>query len=261
MIMKHEIIENYTENIANSALAMEKVFSGVSPLKGLHKLEQFRSALLNAILLPNQMMYLICYNPRGIYYARNTEKFLPYLDEQLTIERIINSIAAEDSDFVAHAIRAIYDWSQINPDQSNETLFTIEHRMTGKDNETLYVQRNSQILEVDENNLPVLAVSIITNLTHLVQGPFMPRATLFNPRTNEQYFYKEPDKNKQLWVSKREQEVLELLCKGLSSKQIAELLFISRHTVDGHRRLLLEKTETTCTPELICFAHRNNWVS
>ncbi len=51
-------------------------------------------------------------------------------------------------------------------------------------------------------------------------------------------------------LSPREREIVQLLAKGLSSKQIANQLFLSSHTVDTHRRNLLKKTGAKNTLEL-----------
>ncbi len=51
-------------------------------------------------------------------------------------------------------------------------------------------------------------------------------------------------------LSPREKEIVQLLAKGLSSKQIADQLFLSSHTVDTHRRNLLKKTGAKNTLEL-----------
>lgn len=58
-------------------------------------------------------------------------------------------------------------------------------------------------------------------------------------------------------ISDRELEVLELLCKGLTNVEIAEKLFISQRTVEGHRASMLKKTDTKNTISLILFAIRN----
>lgn len=55
---------------------------------------------------------------------------------------------------------------------------------------------------------------------------------------------------KDLLLSKREQEIVRLLAEGLASKQIADELKISTHTVDTHRRNLLKKTGAKNTLEL-----------
>lgn len=52
-------------------------------------------------------------------------------------------------------------------------------------------------------------------------------------------------------LSVREFEILEFLKQGLSSKDIAEKLNISKTTVDTHRRNILEKTGMKSTAELI----------
>jgi DNA-binding CsgD family transcriptional regulator len=57
--------------------------------------------------------------------------------------------------------------------------------------------------------------------------------------------------------SKREKEILYHLAKGKLSKEIAEILFISKHTVDTHRRNMLGKAMLKNTPELIIYGMEN----
>lgn len=46
-----------------------------------------------------------------------------------------------------------------------------------------------------------------------------------------------------LGISKREQEVLVLLCKGLSNQEIADTLFVSQNTIKTHTSRLFEKLD------------------
>ena len=57
-------------------------------------------------------------------------------------------------------------------------------------------------------------------------------------------------------VSEREKEVIVKLAEGLNSQEIAEQLFISKNTVDTHRKNLLHKTGTKNVAELIGWAAR-----
>ena len=57
-------------------------------------------------------------------------------------------------------------------------------------------------------------------------------------------------------ITKREIEILDLLSRGLSSNDIAEALFISKNTVNFHRRQLLKKTISKNIAELIGKAYR-----
>jgi len=61
----------------------------------------------------------------------------------------------------------------------------------------------------------------------------------------------------QITINPREREVLEQLCNGLSTQEIAEKLFISPRTVESHRAHLLEKTNSKNTISLVLYAFKN----
>lgn len=61
-------------------------------------------------------------------------------------------------------------------------------------------------------------------------------------------------------LSNREQEVLQLLCDGLSTTEISDKLFISSRTVEGHRLRILEKTGTKNTAAAVAFAYKNHLI-
>jgi len=46
-------------------------------------------------------------------------------------------------------------------------------------------------------------------------------------------------------LTRREKEVLIEAAQGLTTQQIADKLFISTHTVDSHRKNLIEKFKTS----------------
>lgn len=66
--------------------------------------------------------------------------------------------------------------------------------------------------------------------------------------------------NAQISLTHREQEVLELICQGFSSIEIAGKLFLSERTVENHRANLLNKTGCRNSLSLALFAFRNNLV-
>lgn len=57
-------------------------------------------------------------------------------------------------------------------------------------------------------------------------------------------------------LTPREQEILRLLAEGLSSKEIAEKLFISPKTVENHRANIMNKLDLHTTIELVRYAAR-----
>lgn len=69
----------------------------------------------------------------------------------------------------------------------------------------------------------------------------------------------EPELREEL--TKREIEVLSLICKGYTIKEIADQLFISQRTVDGHKANLFRKTGVDSSVKLVTFAIKNNLYS
>ncbi|WP_342647904.1 response regulator transcription factor [Mucilaginibacter sp. CSA2-8R] len=62
------------------------------------------------------------------------------------------------------------------------------------------------------------------------------------------------------FLSPREEEVLKLTCQQYTAEEIAEKLFISVKTVNGHRNSLLLKTGSRNVTGLVLFAIRNQIV-
>ena len=56
---------------------------------------------------------------------------------------------------------------------------------------------------------------------------------------------------KEIQISKREKEIINLIVQGYSSKIIADILKISINTVNTHRQNLLKKMDCNNTAELI----------
>ncbi len=61
-------------------------------------------------------------------------------------------------------------------------------------------------------------------------------------------------------LTRRETEILKLICEGYTNAQIADKLFISIRTVEGHKSNLISKTGVKNTISLVMYALRNNMV-
>ena len=61
-------------------------------------------------------------------------------------------------------------------------------------------------------------------------------------------------------LSEREIEILVGICRGLSTQEIADKLFISKRTVDKHRANILEKSGCKNSTSLVVYAIKNGLV-
>jgi len=62
-------------------------------------------------------------------------------------------------------------------------------------------------------------------------------------------------------LSSREREILKLICKGRTNKQIAEELFLSVRTVERHRSSIMRKAGLENRAELVAYAVRHGFLT
>ena len=67
-------------------------------------------------------------------------------------------------------------------------------------------------------------------------------------------------KSDEIPLTKREVEVLQLVCQQMTTGEIADKLFISMKTVDGHRNNLLQKTHSRNVAGLVLYALKKGLV-
>lgn len=70
----------------------------------------------------------------------------------------------------------------------------------------------------------------------------------------------ETPKSTNIKLTKREKEILQLVCEGLGNKEIADILYVSERTIVGHKSNLFIKLECKNTIGLMFFAIKNKLV-
>ena len=138
-------------------------------------------------------------------------------------------------------------------DRKNYKL-VLDYRVQNSRNNYVRIIEQQQVLELDAKGNIWLALSTvdISPDQDLTTGP---KSRMYNFKTgeiiNSIVFF---GTKKEVVLSNREQEVLKLVKDGLPSKEIAEKLFISVHTVNTHRQRILEKLNVTNSFEAIQYA-------
>ena len=81
-------------------------------------------------------------------------------------------------------------------------------------------------------------------------------------RSSPNYFSdKDDDVIKSLRLTRQEKEIIKLIIKGQTSNEIATALFVSKTTIDTHRKNIHKKLGVTNSSTLIKFANENNLFS
>lgn len=142
-----------------------------------------------------------------------------------------------------------------NEDRQNVEHYKMimDYRTKQKDDSYVRVIEQHKLLEFDERDNIWLSLSVL-DLSPDQDIISLCRYRIVNFKTGELFHFPNPTKETNLSI--REQEVLNLLAKGLISKQIADQLFISVNTVNTHRQRILEKLSVSNTTEAVQHATR-----
>ena len=154
----------------------------------------------------------------------------------------------------------------IPPEDHAQHIFSYNFQFKNKNGEYQNLLQRNCFVKSDEKGNPLLSFGVITNVNHFksenpviqivekMQGNgFFGGTSLVSKKT---YYLNNEDK----LLTRRERELLLWMADGLTSKDIAEKLFISEFTVINHRRNMIEKCNVRNVTELVSYAIRHQLI-
>ncbi|MEQ9007521.1 MAG: helix-turn-helix transcriptional regulator, partial [Ekhidna sp.] len=174
-----------------------------------------------------------------------------------SLDDIYELIHPQDLSFVIdYAVKAV-EFANTQMDNVLSCNGQLIFRIVGKDRREYTVCRKSFVSGAINNKI-TRNVSFYSDVTWMRASP----KSWCLMGDNSQYFdlkFQEVELFKDIF-STREVEVLRLLARGFHSRDIAEALKISRHTVDTHRKNMLRKVDVANTPELLTLSRDMNLI-
>lgn len=144
------------------------------------------------------------------------------------------------------------------PEERNDYKLINDYRIKNGEDKYIRVIEQFQVLELDKYGNVWLALCVMDLSPN--QDIALPlQNKVINFKTGELFHF--PGTAKGINLSKREKEILGLISEGLISKEIADNLFISVHTVNTHRQKILEKLKATNSIEAIELAKKYGLIS
>ena len=142
------------------------------------------------------------------------------------------------------------------PETRKDYKLVNDYRIKNGRDEYVRVLEQHQALELDSQGNLWLSLSL-TDLSperDIEQGI---KSRLFNYKSGDVFHFPVPFESlPDVSLSSREQEILRLVQRGLISKEIADQLYISVHTVNTHRQRILEKLNVNNSLEAVRYASR-----
>lgn len=178
-----------------------------------------------------------------------------------------------------------YFWSRIHPDDiepwlkalndlMNFTLdsipeedrkkmcYTWNYRFKNSQNNYVNIIQNTTPLGLDSHLKPIIGLAHYTVLDSGLRMDITGAAKFLNNNNEYETKYFNNFSRKLLTdgISNRERDIIRLLMLNKSSKEMAEKLNISSHTVDTHRRNILKKLKLSSTGELVANIKANKTI-
>lgn len=206
-------------------------------------------------LTTEQCIYIINYRSKEITFQKGVFELLGYSPDEFNFERALDNFHSNDREIVIRLIKGTLMYATEN-NVSHDVAFCVTFRIKHKDGRYIKVLRQSNVFDLDANGAIISNISMLTNISY-IQTTDRVEWKFSAPGLDQKKFAEYIRASHINFFSDREMEILQLLKQGYTSEQISNKLFISKHTVDTHRRKMLQKTNCENTVELLNFYDRH----
>lgn len=239
------------QEICNNFRGFVKNFS--SALKGKNPVCSDFSELKNYRLLNNQALYVFDLQEQSVPFQRNIKSLLGYSEEEFNYELITHFYHPDDFQHHLTVLMRFNEFFQKTKPDPFALVFSASFRIRKKDGSYIKVIRHSTNFRSDENGNPLCGLSILSDVTDIKKDNFVTFSISGEGEEVKEakQFFVNFYKNE--FFTKREKQLLVKLSLGKKSKEISSELGISKHTVDTHRRKMLQKSGCKNTVELLNF--------
>ncbi len=134
------------------------------------------------------------------------------------------------------------------PEERNDYRTIYQVRMRGVGGRYINMVSGQQVVEADRKGKAWIVMGTIELAPDQTPADRV-KCSVLNLRTGD--FFNPYASSREWALTERESEILTLIGRGCLSKEIAETLGVSKHTVDNHRKNILAKLEADNAIEAI----------
>ena len=215
------------------------------------------------ICLSNQFFHIIQFPAfKTTYMSPNVTDVLGYPSDHITLKKLFGLIHPEDYPVALLATKkmcefAIDNYRDMEPFKS---VMSMDFRIMHKDGHYIRLFNQNCLYKKDAGDKEFKTLALNTDISHIKSNVNMKfRYTNNGDGVSCNFPDKELSDFSTLFT-RRERQIIALLAAGKNSTEIADILNISRHTVDTHRRKMLSKSHLCNTTELVAYSISNNLI-
>lgn len=189
-------------------------------------------------------------------YQEGYEKYLDWPSGAITAEKILEIVHPDDKEAFTKLFYLVLEGLMHMPTPvKNIGHFCISYRVqTGKGNYVKVLETNSIIASDEEKNIPLICLSQMSVVDQIDRSDKVKYYFLIRDENNSveimQGFLQQYNPVTNVF-SENEMKIIRLLRQGFTSQEIAEKIFLSKHTIDKYRKNMLEKTGCSNSAELL----------
>jgi len=195
--------------------------------------------------------------------SNDVSLILGYRPSEFTFESLMDSIHPEDRPyFLNFENRAREFLSQLPIEKLMKYKVRHDFRVKAKSGSYIRLLHQALVLQHNEQGHILKTLGIETDIT-TIKKRGNPELSFIG--LDDEPSYIDVDVQRIFTVgdkilTKREKQVLLLIMKGKVSKEISEILYIGKQTVDSHRNNMIKRNGLKNTSELIAKAMEQGWI-
>lgn len=181
--------------------------------------------------------------------------------EDFTIDFILEHIHPEDLPYFLDFENQVTSFfNQLPVEKVLKYKVSYDYRIRRKDGTYIRILQQALTIQTNDEGAVIRVLDVHTDISHLKKenGSTLSFIGLEGEPSIFDYAHSKEFSKTKNKLTKKEREILSLLAAGKNSFEIADRLFISKNTVDTHRKNMLKKTKCKTTVELTMMCMKDN---
>lgn len=254
-------MKDNTINLFQEIFSTHKEYEGTVIEKHIQKLRE-----LDEYLPPMQSFFNVSNTSKQVYefVSKNFEYTLGLDREKMKTIGVpywFSHFHPDDLPIWLNALEdlMIFTMTQVKKEDRPKLTYTWNFRVKNAQGEYFNSIEHQSPTYFDEEGKPIIGIAHCTITGKPEPKPIIGVVKILNDNNEYETIYYKNYSQKLLGppLTNRELDIIRLIALNNSSKQIAEKLFISHHTVDSHRKNILKKLNMNSVVELVTYSINN----
>lgn len=249
-------IKRKTKSETVDPFEMKSFFDQITTLLGDEQRDGLKEKGIQDITsLNGECSYITDYKKKKVLLKSGFKSLLGFEDDEVDFDFVFKGYHHEDAMMIKQIIKSVVSSAINSYSRDPDLQLSMTYRRKRKDGSYIHLLSLSTVYELDSNG------NLLKSLTRLMDISYLNLDTPVSWSIRSNNIDEEEVRNSinalfENPFTKREIEVIKEIQKGGTNHEIANKLFISRHTVATHRKNIFRKSNCNTVLDLILYCKR-----